>query len=437
MVNKFGRAFDHLTKTSSLESILDAIQAVEDLFSEEWLKRKESHRLQLLWNRKDYLSTNELFSFGKAINRLKKHNSTWLESTANEIKKNIHTSHGLITEIIIAGSLSTEKGVVRPCPKSYPIYDYTIDFDSGYKYKVSVKNFDISDHEKLFKQRCDLIRQTFKNYVKHHKKSGSLYIVCSNGILTKEITDQICFFIVFEMDGYQQYFLNKLGVIINFQKIAFFDKYRLQHSSDIVMILGNQHYNEQRNIESKIKLANNSLLKDPTDNSSIKKLIIRLGETTNIKKIKKYVEHIARDYENCGFDICILIQPTVCSNLENNSTQIINSMFFIPREYALLSDNLPEKLENTGLVTMDLGVGSVSFEEAPLKLMNGDIPTDLDLSNFYVYQQGDVYLKMQKEGDVYSGEFIQSFPGVKSHLIFKNFTFIPMIFDNTNKLLIV
>lgn len=436
MDNKFGRALEHLTKTTSLECVLSAIQAVEDLFSDEWLKKNEGHRLQLLWARRDYLSTNELYSFGKAINRLKQHNLTWLQSTASEIKKSIHTSHGLITEIIIVGSLSTEKGIVKPCPKSYPIYDYTIDFDSGYRYKVSVKNFDISEHEKVFKERCDLIRKTFKNYLKHYKTSGSLHVFCCKHILTEEITREICFFIV-QMKEHGNYFFEKLGVVVKFHEVAHFNKKVLLHSSDMVMILSNQHYNEQRNIESKIKLANNSLLKDPADKFSIKKLIIRLGETTDIKQIKKYVENIAEDDANCGFDICMIMQPTVCSNLRNNSTEIVNSILIVPRQYYSLSDNFPDKLENTGLVNMELGVGSISFEEAPRVLMDGNTITDLDLSKHYVYQQGDVYLKMQKKGGVYSGEFTKYVPGVQSHLVFKNVVFNAVVFDHTNKLLIV
>lgn len=72
-----------------------------------------------------------------------------------------------------------------------------------------------------------------------------------------------------------------------------------------------------------------------------------------------------------------------------------------------------------------------------LKVIDGNTITDLDLSKFYVYQQGDVYLKMQKKGKVYSGEFTNCMPGVQSHLVFKDFVLNEVIFDNTNKLLIV
>lgn len=33
-------------------------------FSHKWIKRKEHHPLQILWNRRDALSTNELYSLG-------------------------------------------------------------------------------------------------------------------------------------------------------------------------------------------------------------------------------------------------------------------------------------------------------------------------------------------------------------------------------------
>lgn len=57
MNNKFNRAIEHLINTGSPEEVINAIQAVEDLFSLAWLSKEEGHRLQILWSRLDSLST--------------------------------------------------------------------------------------------------------------------------------------------------------------------------------------------------------------------------------------------------------------------------------------------------------------------------------------------------------------------------------------------
>ena len=435
MDNKFCRAVEHLTKTSDLESVLSSLEAVEDLFTEKWLNLDGDHRLQQLWHRRDRLATSELYAFGKAIKRLEEHNRTWLESSANEIKKNTNTSHGLITEIIVIGSLSTKEGVVAPCPKSYPIYDYTINFKSDFKYKVSIKNFDISIHEKAFKNRCGIIRKTFKNHLRSTNRSGTLQIISSEGVLTEETVEYICSFIVFNMKEYGVYPLEKYRIALNFQEISWFENERLVYPSDTVMILAKQHHNEQRNIESKITSANRSMLKDHSDRTSIKKLIIRLGETTDIKRVKSYIEGLAEDYENCGFDICLVLQPVVASDSE--STQIVNTFHYVMKRYSLSPDNLPEKLGNMGLFTMELGVGSLSTQEVPLVLMDGDTPKDIELSDYYVYQQGDIYQSMKQDKNGYYSELEQPIPGVTVHAVYKNVVIKPVVFGSENKLMIV
>ncbi len=435
MTNKFGRALDHLTKTAGLEYVLSALQAVEDLFSEKWLTSNGKHRLQLLWDRKDSLATNELFSFGKSINRLKQHNLTWLESTANEIKKNIDTSHGLITEIIMVGSLSSKDGVVSPCTKSYPIYDYTIDYPTGFKYKVSVKNFDISIHEKHFHDMGELIRKTFINYLETRKISGHLQIVCDGGVLTRDITNQICMHIVFSLKKYGTYLINGDNVTLNFQKIPWCEENQLAKSSDAVMILAKQHFNEQRNIESKLRQANESLLKDSYEESSVKKLIVRIGETTDINKLKAYAENLAQSPDGCGFDMCLFLQPKVIS--ANNSTEIVTTVCSVMRSTYPPEQNIANKFKKMSPLKMDLGVGSLSDVDAPFKFTDGENYIDVDLSSYYLYQKGDIYLKMKKDGQRYYGELKQLAPGIVVHAVFQSATIKTKIFPDAFKLLII
>ncbi|WP_426726008.1 hypothetical protein [Enterobacter cloacae complex sp. 277I4] len=114
MNNKFNRAIEHLIKSTSRGSSMQFRQWKIFLA---WLSKQEGHRLQKLWARRDVLSTSELYSLGKSIINLSVNNKKWLDGTAKEIKKDTDSSHGLLTEMIIIGSLSTSNGTVSPCPK--------------------------------------------------------------------------------------------------------------------------------------------------------------------------------------------------------------------------------------------------------------------------------------------------------------------------------
>lgn len=435
MVNKFGRAIDHLVQNGDLNIVLESLQAVEDLFTSQWLDNAGEHRLQLLWSRKDALATSELFALGQAIKRLSTHQRTWLETTAKEIKKNVQTSHGLITEIIIIGSLSTKNGVVNPCGKSYPTYDYTVDFDNGYRYKVSIKNFDMSVHEKNFRAMSDTIRKTFRNYLNSRSQSGSLRICCDNSCLTKQMVSRICEFIVFKMNSFGLYKFEDIGVMITYAEVGMYESSQLAKPSDIVMFMFRQHPNEQRNIESKIKSANDSMLKDGVDEKSIKKLIIRLGDTTDIGNVKRYLEQIADDHERCGFEMCIVLQPMVVN--DNTSTSITTRFCPIDRSFIPLSERFQEKIENTGLLNFTIGVGSMTYEHAPLTLMEGKKKVNVDLSKYYIYQRGDIYLHPQKNKNGYYMGLASEAPGIIVHSVLSDMVFTPTVYTYDQKLLIL
>ncbi|TOY91861.1 hypothetical protein [Vibrio fluvialis] len=447
MHNKFKRAIDHLTKGTHPEFVLKSLEAVRDLFGEEWLTSNGEHRLQLLWRRPDHVATSELYAFGKAILKLSETNQTWLESTAKDIKKNIDTSHGLITEIIKIGSLSPGEsgGIIKPCPKSYKTYDYRVEFDSGYGYKVSIKNFDISVHEKEFKKHSTIIRKTFLNMLKGKNRSGRLTIVCEHDTLTKEITKNICEFIVFNIDDYNSYLLYEGRIFIRFHPLSEYENESLVNPSDTVLIFAKQHHNEQRNVEYKIHKANESLFKDSDDDKNIKQLTIRLGASTDFNRMKKYIEKIASDTARCGFDLCEIYQPVLTSN--DKVTKISTTINIISRGEVLEggSSFLPlnegqsivNKLKNIKPLIYDLGIGSLLFEPIPYSLFVDKNQIAMDLSTYYTYQKGDIYIRVKKDVSGYYGELNQLAPGILEHSVFGNIKIESIVYPSNDQLLIV
>ena len=434
MSNSFSRAIDHLTATDSEDEVLRAFQAVEDLFEKLWLTKKDTHRLQILWERKDYIASSELYSLGKSIMNLAKKESTWLQSTAKEIKKNKDTSHGLITEIIIIGSMCSNTGIVTPCNKSFPIYDYTVDFDNGFSSKVSIKNFDISVHERDFNLKCELIKKTFTNFLEFYKTTGSLVVFCEGVNLSQKVLIEICSFIVSGIKEYGTYDLvNNCRIL--YTKLHGYEDHMLRSPSGTVLVVGSQHKNEQRNIESKILDANKSMLRDTNNDYSLKKLIIRLGETTDPVRIKSFLQDIADDYINCGFDMCIVMQPTVVTDQDKGTTSINTLIIPITRSFAPTEEKLVEKARSLGKVKISIGTGTIATKKAPVKLITST--GEYELNNCYIYQKGDIYSKFKLENGVYSQNLMQSAPGIKFYPVVDDITLEPIIFPDHNKLLIV
>lgn len=437
MNNKFNRAIDHLINSTNSEDVINAIHAVEDLFSLAWLSKQEGHRLQVLWARRDVLSTSELYSLGKSIINLSVNNRKWLNANAKEIKKDNDSSHGLLSEIIIIGSLSTECGVITPCPKSFKIYDYTVDFETGFRHKVSIKNYDITKHEKDFNKRSETIRAAFKNHLKTRGVSGRLTVLLEQDILTDELTREICFFIIFKMKDHGFYKFSNGNSGIGFHEINEFDKNKLVSPSDTILIIAKHHFNEQRNIIDKINEANDKLLSDPDDPKSLKQLVIRLGSSANIQIISDHLTKLADDWENCGFDLYFLFQPQVVSDIEKNSTMITTSIKRGVKGFFPATSDVKSKLENMKSLKMEFGIGAISSEGSPMILMVNDTQTNISIKSHYVFQKGDLYLRAEKKRNGYEGSLAKMAPGIITHAVFDNMTISPICYSQDDRVLII
>lgn len=437
MSNKFNRSINHLASNVSEGEVVEAIQAVENLFSSEWLTEKKEHRLQILWQRRDHLSTSELYALGKSILNLSLNNRKWLESNAKTIKKNASSAHGFLTEIINIGSLSVKEGVIKPYPDSYKTYDYAINYPSGYEFKVSVKNFDISDHERKFHQMGSMIRETFTNMLKRRSMSGQLMVVIENDLLTEERVRSICMFVCFRMESYGEYVQESGLVQIFFNRISEYSPNQLVSSSDKVIIIAKQHYNEQRNIISKVDGANADLLKEKEDVKALKHLNIRLGETTDIDVIHNHLEKIAENQVLCGFDTYHIYQPTVVTDLEKDTSTICTTVRYGSRRHYDLESNIEEKLKNVSIITNDIHVGSISTQKSPPILCDGRAENSVKFMNHYCFQKGDIYLKAKRVRGGYEGPLSKVAPGVLTHLVISNMILSPVVYASSERLLII
>jgi len=166
-INKRQNPIDNLPP----EEIENSLKAVNDYFSESWLCiKKGSHILQKLWNRRDALSTVELFTFGRAILQLQKIDHAWLNSQIKLVKaKDVNNQRGAIFEIIAISYLCT-KQLATPAPMNQKGYDVDVNISGSEIYRISIKNYSQSSHERIFHQRMDTAR---KKYLSTSRTGGN------------------------------------------------------------------------------------------------------------------------------------------------------------------------------------------------------------------------------------------------------------------------
>lgn len=126
---------------------------VEYLGGDIWFSKSynAAHPIVKLWNRKDFMATNELVNFARAVDILEKKDKKWLKRTMEIVAgKNLNNVKGAIFEILALSVFYDNQCKVIPAAEGNPGIDGTIVFHSGVKLNLSIKNYGISNAEKNF-----------------------------------------------------------------------------------------------------------------------------------------------------------------------------------------------------------------------------------------------------------------------------------------------
>lgn len=105
--SKYNRQNSLKISSQELDKVLEL---VEGTFEKEWLEMKEEHPLRELWDRRDALATNELFSLGTCIERLNFIDTEWVKKQIHIIKTGPANNRiGAFFEILGLGFLAAER----------------------------------------------------------------------------------------------------------------------------------------------------------------------------------------------------------------------------------------------------------------------------------------------------------------------------------------
>jgi hypothetical protein len=96
-----------------VSEIEERLEAVASAFGIAWLKENRDHPLQKLWNRTDYLATNELVWFGDAILSMQSVDRKWTARELDKVKnETANNRKGAAFEIIGLGIFAKRLRVV-------------------------------------------------------------------------------------------------------------------------------------------------------------------------------------------------------------------------------------------------------------------------------------------------------------------------------------
>ncbi|STR44781.1 hypothetical protein [Iodobacter fluviatilis] len=399
-----GRVLDNLGSQGEAEQ---ALQEIENLFGTDYLNNQsEKNLLSMLWNRKDRLSTVELFIIGKCILKIKEEDESWLKKTVREIKRSPDKTKGLFSEIIYFGMLSLPYSKITPAARKNPGYDFSITMKNSFTQFISIKNVDVSDEQKKFQAGCKRIRAKWKERLRFFHKNLGLTVISKEPI--KESDFELIIKSIKEVKKIfpQLRITARDGLDMLITRLPINYEVSPIHTSDMVLIYCPSPESEKKRYANKVALAAKNLISHTKQEiNALRIIFIRVNVHADYTRIQNRAIQIIND-PTSKIDCIMTYQPSYVRDNEGNS--IIHHCFKLEatQRFAMsLGEDAPAK------ITIPLGITSMS--QAPIQFVdpiNGKVQ-EIQSSD-YIFQQGDIY-KLGKIGeDIYINS---PAPGIKVH----------------------
>lgn len=392
--------------------------AIEKQFGIDWLNKDENHPLQILWKRRDPLSSTELLSLGNAIINIEKIDPSWVKDQISKTLLDKNNRNGAFFEIIGLSYLINGHHSVAPAKKSQPGFDAVVSKASGGKVHLSLKKYDLSQKHKEFNECAKKTEALVVDLVKHHNLLSTLVFIAKVDQYPErnnwaEIYD--------DLKGlFSQYSKDKkpiLGVtngnwLVKISELAGDSKFSESHQSYTFIVSAPYYKNENKNLYSKIDEACHNLDSHGVyeDTDKVNLLFIHLPETASVPACTKYANEYFEQWPDVKLSGVIFYQPTFVMNLEKKATHIDHGFSF-----ALNSDRYNKWVQKHGALAFDNLFGSTPSGGTTIKIMNGQDHNGIDLSEAYVYQSGHHFYSFQAGEGLIPINFTA--PGLVSHAI--------------------
>lgn len=151
-------AMDYLQKRRhnlNKVKVEEAFATLVKFYTLEWLERANGHAIQILWSRKDFIATNELYALGRSLLKLSQIDLHWTRTQVKLSKTtDKNNSQGALFEIFGLSLFETKGQSVKPAFLNQAGYDGTIHCPNGKQIRLSIKNYSISRAQAIFEEKA-------------------------------------------------------------------------------------------------------------------------------------------------------------------------------------------------------------------------------------------------------------------------------------------
>ncbi|MFT9019231.1 hypothetical protein [Acetobacter malorum] len=403
-INHLGMETDEIDRLFSL---------IPEQFGENWLKQQCQRPLGRLWARRDGLASTELLILACALDWAKTAHPIWLKGQIKIIKgRDSNNSRGAMLELL-ALYLIRESGTnVAPTPKNTAGYDAIITFDDGAAVPLSVKDYGMSQHERIFQGHSKKFDAAFKARIKSQKRNGLCVLVRASSYPSeedwKELHARLDEILSQPVNGKRA---NEFGIWSTNLTSPQLDVYPLssQKISHQVSVIVPFHRNEVSNLEAKLEVAAANASKFAKYGSdALHAIFIRIPEWFGMQIAASWIKNYFERYPHGPIRFVLLYQAQTARMGDGT---VLQHVFHTEAAASIVG-----WLAEGRVICMNVPIGVISQKGSPFQIVADNQP----LNECYIYQKGDFYTSVFPDSDGnWHGGVRCIAPGIIQHSIFE------------------
>jgi hypothetical protein len=381
-------------------------------FGRKWLEAEGGkHRLQKLWFRRDALSTIELFTLGVSLRNLDVIDGSWVKHQVRLVRgKDENNQNGAFFELIGANYLHEAGQRVTPAKPSQRGFDLDAVSDSGFCWRMSLKTYSESSHEKQFKKMAEVARQQALTIMKSRNVDSQIVVVADayptesswQTLLTRLRESLVAY------GGHNQHIARGNGWSINIGPVAMESGEALAsgYCSHTFTAVSPFHANEQANYLSKLESAVANLSRHVSGASGQSAFIlIRLPPTASAEHLRRWTDEFLRQNPAGVLDGVGFLQPYIAMDPSNT--------FVTHYGCASVASRYVESGRPVLMIEVPVGVITTQPPQWELQV-DGQV---IRLDGQYIFQRGEHYHLMQKTSTGLEGNIKRKAPGVETRIV--------------------
>ena len=377
-----------------------------------WLKKSKNvnHPIVKLWNRKDFMATNELINFANAVNIMDGIDSKWTKNTMKNVAgKDYNNAHGAIFEILALSVFAESNCKVIPASMGNPGIDGRVEFSNGSALNLSIKYYGTSQPEQQFQSYMkEIVSEVEKELKKRAVISADIVLefkIYPDSPNDKKKIKELVFKALLQYEENLTragiFILNDELVNIIIRPIKGYNLANNPRSYKIVAV-SPMHKNEYKNLRDKLDDACANLRKHShVNDKEFNGILIHIHENADVdsyqKELQEYINENCEDPE-FPIDYIVLYQPSITLDEKNGQYAVYHNMkpvANIKRVIRTGRGSMPMPI-----ITFFLGYGGMDTPKRVL-IANG-IKLSQPLKNVYFYQKGEIYewAKVNPDGSI-------------------------------------